>query len=163
MLLGKVITYLLQTVVTFLVLLPLYMLLALFDYNDGIESFVGFVVQPVIGLIVSFITILTCTLIGLPIRLSRAINDWWVRKPIIPISGIVLASILITLSVLPGLSSTVTYMDGEYAITKETPNETMVITGWCLLAFAILHLYPLAFLRLRRHLPSDTTNKTYTL
>ena len=151
---NKILSYLLQSIATCAILLPLYIVLALLDYNGGFPSFIGFILQPLIGLLLSIITILVCTIIGLAIRVVNRINSWWIRRPFIPITGFIIATTLILLSFLPSVRETISYMDGEYPIQKEVPNETMILAGWFLLAFCILHFYPVAYIKNKRLPPS---------
>ena len=67
-----------QTVLTFIVIFCIYMVFALLDNDFGIDGLLGlFIFQPIIGIILSALTIIVCLTIGLPIRLHKKINYWW--------------------------------------------------------------------------------------
>lgn len=69
------IVLLLQCIITFVILMVIYMVFVLIDYQGGIDSLLGVaIIQPIIGALISILTIIICILIGLPLRVSNKIN-----------------------------------------------------------------------------------------
>lgn len=61
----------LQGIITFITLILIYMILVLLDYQGGFDGFIGTTFfQPIIGGLISIVTIGICLLIGLPIRIN---------------------------------------------------------------------------------------------
>lgn len=141
----------LQVPLTFAVLLPLYMGFAISDIQElDFISFTGLIIlQPVFGLILSTITILICLIIGLPIRLNNRLKTWWTNHSNLPIIGMCVSILLICFSFLPSLkTSTVATIDGSEKIIF-IPNLVLIISGWSLMAFSIMHYFPKKFLFIR--------------
>ncbi|MEZ5015917.1 MAG: hypothetical protein R2800_02620 [Flavipsychrobacter sp.] len=140
----QLISYIFQTIASFVVLMVVYMLLALTDYQGGIGGLIGLTFfQPIMGAIFSVLTILACTILGLPIRLSKSIRHWWVRRPFIPILLFVTAVVFIIIAFLPDQMQWGSYWEGDSEIPIRIPNLYFIATGWFTLAFALLHFYPL--------------------
>jgi hypothetical protein len=133
----------LQGIVTFITLLVIYMIFVLLDYQGGIDSFIGTTLfQPIIGGLISMVTIAICLLIGLPIRISDRINKWWTSRMWLSILGILVGLSLIVLSLLPSMTETITTtIEGEI-IQKQIPNIGFATSGWFLTGFSLLHLFP---------------------
>jgi len=135
--LSNLIVFLIQSTLTLFLLLFIYMILVLIDYEGGFDGFVATtVVQPILGLFFALVTIGICLLIGLPIRISQPINSWWRKNYWI---GIV--SLFIGTSLL-GASLYFTEMYRETDIEKEIPNITLATSGWFITAFSVLHIFP---------------------
>ena len=133
--------FIFQLVLTFVLMFCVYMVFALLDYQSGIDGLVGLpLFQPVFATIISIVTISLCFVAGLPIRLHRGVREWWVRYYYIAIIGIVAGFVLLALSLLPQFQMTV-LTDGQ-DVTKQIPNIGFVMTGWFILAFSTLHLFP---------------------
>jgi hypothetical protein len=143
---GKVLNILticLQLVTTFILLLGIFLFLS-FLYNEkGFSEIVGFVLfVPVIGSIISALTIALCILAGLPLRLNKKINTWWSDHYFLPISCAACGLIFLFLSILPYFEETVyPILDGQPTM-RQTPNTFLACTGWFLTAFMTLHTFP---------------------
>lgn len=133
----------LQVALTFVATVCIYMVYALFDSDFGFDGLFGLVIiQPIIGAILSLLTIFLCLLAGLPIRLNKNLNHWWTTHFYISLLGAVCGLIFLALAFLPNLQDTVTtQIDGQETI-KHIPNSFLAYTGWFLTAFSLLHLYP---------------------
>jgi hypothetical protein len=119
------------------------MLLAVLDYQGGIDSLVGLtLLQPIIGIIFSFFTVFVVSFIGLPIRLSNKINNWWREKFYISLVVCLVGFILIIASFLPFLEQDIVTIEYGTEITKTIPNTFFLIVGWFTIAFGMFHLYP---------------------
>lgn len=144
----------LQTLITFFSLLIIYMIMVVLDYQGGIDGFIGVsIIQPMIGAILSIITIMICFIIGIPVRFYKKLNEWWQSKFFIAFIGSVIGFILIITALIPSMRETIqTDVDGE-TIMKTIPNVSIFIAGWFCAAFNLLHLYPpqkiTAFIRSR--------------
>lgn len=148
--LSRIITITYQVITTLILLLIVYITLVMLDYNGGIDSFIGVIIfQPLIGLIISFITISICILAGLPIRLYKPLNDWWLSHQLIPILMIISGVILIIVSFSPAFRDIATYYDDEIEmeITREVPDTILLATGWFSIAFFNLHFYPITLIK----------------
>lgn len=136
-----------QVGMTLVTTFGLYMLFAMLDYQGGIANFVGLtVLQPIFAILLSVVTVIVCGLIGLPVRLNRKLNEWWRThfyvSILIGLSGLIACAISLT----PGFIEEITYnMDGSDR-THTVPNQILSITGWFLVAFGTLHVYPPKFL-----------------
>lgn len=133
----------LQGTVTFITLLVIYMSFALLDYQGGIDSFIGTTLfQPIIGGLISMVTIGICLLIGLPIRISDKINKWWTSRIWLSILGILAGLSLMILSLLPSMKETITTIVEGEIIQKQIPDIGFAATGWFLTGFSLFHLFP---------------------
>jgi len=129
-------------------LLGIYMILVLTDYEGGFDNFVTTTIfQPILGGIICFISIFLCFLVGLPIRFAKTINNWWTNHFFIPVVGIVLGISLIIISFIPALRETVKVNSEGVDRLKEIPNVILGITGWFVTGFFALHTYPPTFIR----------------
>jgi len=133
----------LQGIIAFITLMAIYMIFVLLDYEGGIDSFIGTTLfQPIIGGLITIVTIGTCLLIGLPIRISKRINTWWTKRLWISILGALLGLSLIILSLLPSMLKTIDITMENEMIQKQIPNLGFGTTGWFLTCFSLLHLFP---------------------
>ena len=102
---SEIVITLIQIGATFIVLMLTYMLFALIDYSSGINGFIGITfIQPIFAAIASFISIVFCFLLGLPIRLSNRINYWWTDHFYLPLTILFIGIVLLSLSVIPFFS-----------------------------------------------------------
>ena len=144
-----------QIVVTFIVTFCIYMFLALFDNDFGFDGLFGlFIVQPIIGVILSVLTIIACLSLGLPIRLSKKVNYWWATNFYISIIGVISGLTLLFLALLPNFNDAATVIINKQETLKQIPNSTLSYVGWFLTAFSLLHIY------LPRQLTERTQNMT---
>ena len=124
-----------QAGVTFVALLGVYLLLALLEYRGGFPAFVGlFTFQPVLGALFSFVTVGICALLGLPLRLA-AFGHWWRQRALLVLGGAAAGGMLLPLALLL-----------RDATNPPASNEPFVLglagSGWFLLAFCLLHVFP---------------------
>lgn len=140
---SEIVITLIQIGATFIVLMLTYMLFALIDYSSGIDGFIGITfIQPIFAAIVSFISIVFCFLLGLPIRLSTRIKDWWTDHFYLPLTILFIGIVLLSLSGIKLFSKEIVNFTDCAEVEKVVPNLEMVISGWFLMAFSILHTYP---------------------
>jgi hypothetical protein len=119
------------------------MTFVLLDYQGGIDSFIGTTLfQPVIGALISTVTIGICLLIGLPIRVSNKINTWWTKRIWLSIFGGVLGLSLLVFSALPSMTEAINTTIENEVIQRQLPNIALATTGWFLIGFSLLHLFP---------------------
>jgi hypothetical protein len=132
-----------QFALTFIATVCIYMISAILDSNFGIDGLFGLIIiQPILAVIFSILTIIACTIVGLPIRLIKSVNKWWRDHWYISIMGIIVGSILFLLAFSPSLQEVITVqLDGEDTL-KEIPNLTLICVGWFTTAFNLLHIYP---------------------
>jgi hypothetical protein len=139
----KLILIFLQIGLGFVVLLGIYMLFALLDSDFGVDGLIGLIIfQPILGCIISALSIGICFIIGLPIRLNKQICKWWKKHFYLSIILLIGGLIILLLSLHPALAESVKISIDGYETVKNTPNEVLLSIGWFLTAFSILHLYP---------------------
>ena len=143
---NRIITILnigLQIALTFIATFFIYMFFALLDSDFGIDGIFGLLFfHPIIGILLSSITIIVCLIIGLPIRLNNKINNWWINNSYISIVGILIGLAFLIFSILPQYKETVNICKGETLAVKQIPNKILSYIGWILTSFSILHTYP---------------------
>lgn len=147
-LLINALIFLFQLIFTFAITFSLYMMMAIIDYDGGFDNFVGLALfQPILGVILCSITIFVCFIVGLPIRLNRKINKWWSTHFIVSISGFIAGLVCLILSVMPmyRVHGFIT-IDGIER-HKDIPNTFLSMTGFFLVAFCALHIYPPRLIR----------------
>lgn len=98
-------TLLFQMFMTGCVLIVIYFIHVLLDATDfGFDYLVGFILfQPIIAFVLVSTTITICLVVGLPIRIMRAVNQWWIRKPAISTIGVAVGFMLLILAFHPSL------------------------------------------------------------
>jgi hypothetical protein len=138
-----ILTIVLQVALTFVWIICVYMIYSVFDSDFGFDGLFGLVIiQPIIGAILSLVTIFLCLFVGLPIRLNKNLNRWWTKHFYISLIGFFCGLTFLVLAFLPNFQHSVTtHTDGQATI-KYIPNSYLAITGWFLTAFSLLHLYP---------------------
>jgi len=130
-----------QMVLTMLTLMVLYMTMAIFDTDGGIDGLAGlFFFHPVSALLCAFVTVVICTLAGLFIRLHPRVFRWWTRFFFLDPMLIVFGFILVLLSA--GFTEIRSIEGPEGPVAREVPNAYMFLSGWFLLAFGLMHLFP---------------------
>lgn len=140
----------LQSGMTFLLLIAIYMIFVLLDYQGGIEGFLGTMLfQPLLAGLLSGVTIAVCLVVGLPIRIRGTINSWWTKNLWLPITTLLIGICFLILSGHPTMRETVSTTIENQSGQKEIPNLTFVTMGWILTAFSMLHVFPSSDLRLR--------------
>jgi uncharacterized protein YacL len=138
-----ILTIALQITVTFITTFCIYLLFALLDNDWGFDGLFGLlIIQPIAAIIFSILTIFICLIIGLPIRLNKNLNHWWIKNFYFSIIGVVLGLILLFLALLPIFEETIKIEINGQPTLKQIPNTFFSIIGWFLTAFSILHTYP---------------------
>lgn len=98
----------------------------------------------IIPIILIPLTIGICLIVGLPIRLSSKIYNWWLSNSYIAFIGLTLGFIIILLS--PNFTNNIKIVENGVQTYKDFPNETILGTGWFVTAFFLLHFYPIRFI-----------------
>jgi hypothetical protein len=114
-----------------------YMLAVAMTVYDGLLSMIF---QPIMGAIFSGIAISLLLIVGLPIRLSKKINNWWRKHWWISFVIGTVAFIMMCVSWLPYLR--VKVMDPELDMMVDSFHPVLAIGGWLMTLFAVLHFYP---------------------
>ena len=114
-----------------------YMVAVVLTVYDGLASFV---LQPIIGIILSTFGILICFGLGYPLFKIRKINEWWRKNWWISFVVGTLGFILMALSVNDSFSHSV--IDPETEMDAWVPNPYLSVIGWFITLFAVLHFYP---------------------
>jgi hypothetical protein len=156
---GLILLY--QLIFTFLVLFAIYMIYALLDVIEiDLIAGIGFMVfQPILGIVMTSLTIIICMIIGLPIRLINTINHYWKAKPFLSIVGTITGFVLLFLSFGNKFTELKEVMINNETILKKVPNITIALTGWFLIAFSLLHFYPQSLFKLLKRRLSSKPNK----
>ncbi len=141
-------SFVFQLLSTFIMLLVTYMIFALLDMDDFdmITEVSFFVFQPIMGIILTVLTILVCLILGSPIRFISRLNVWWINKPGLFLIGFTIGMVLLLLSFNSNLTNTETFLSDGEEKTKEVPNTYFAITGWFLIAFNLVHFYPMSLI-----------------
>jgi len=143
---SKIITILIlifQFTLTFIAIFCIYMLFALLDNDFGIDGLFGlFIFQPIFGVVLSILTIIVCLIVGLPIRLNKKLNHWWITNFYISIIGTFCGLILLIFALVPIFNETTIITENGQETLKHIPNSTLSYIGWFLTAFSLLHIYP---------------------
>ena len=138
-----ILTVVLQFALTLIVTFCIYMFFAFLDNDFGFDGLFGLIFfQPIIGVVVSGLTILLCLIVGLPIRLHKKLNYWWTTNFYISILGAIIGLALLLLAILPQFHETVTAtIDGQETL-KQIPYPSLTLIGWFLTTFSLLHIFP---------------------
>lgn len=138
-------TFVFQLLLTYGVLFGIYMIFAILDSDEAdlINELALLIIHPLYAFLLSSAAIFCCALIGLPIRLIAAIRVWWTSRPILVLVGTLTASALLLLSLTSTFADHRTILIAGEQKTKQIPNLYLVATGWFLMAFCLLHFYPL--------------------
>ncbi|NOS93258.1 MAG: hypothetical protein HOP30_15165 [Cyclobacteriaceae bacterium] len=95
-----------------------------------------------IAIALSILTIFTCLMVGLPIRIFKRANHWWYTHYSVAIIIIICGVTFLYLSSLAIFSENIKYdIDGEAGIER-LPNTQLSIPGWLLITFGLVHFYP---------------------
>lgn len=133
-----------QLLVTFVVLFAIYMIIALLDILQlDMIGMIGFVIfQPLLGILLSAVTLFLCLVIGLPIRLIEKLRLFWIENFWITFLLLGTGALLLILSFSP--QYTVVHLEtiDDHTVERHIPNAGLALSGWFLVAFALLHFYP---------------------
>jgi hypothetical protein len=143
-------TFLFQISATFIFLIILFMLYSILDNVDAdlANMTVLLFINPLWGILFSFLTIVVCAFIGLPIRYKTNLHNWWLRHSYIPLIGFMLGVSLLIIAFHGNLTQDMTTIIDDESFKKQAPNTTLTIIGWFICAFSILHCYPFAIIKL---------------
>lgn len=136
-------TILFQIFIAFVTLFIIYMIFALLQpSNYDFPNAVGFLIfQPTFAFFLCSATIVACIIVGLPIRLVQEVYNWWSKKPYLIFGGVTVGIILLIVS-LTFTKTTNIEIDGNVR-TTQVPNTSIATSGWFLIAFCLLHFYPI--------------------
>lgn len=150
---SSAISILFQFILTSIVLFAIYMVYALLDIPEiDMIAGIGFLIfQPILGFILTFLTIIACLIVGLPIRLVRKVRDLWLSKPLLPIAGAAIGILLLFLSFDNNFTELKEVTLDYGTVDKEVPNTKLALIGWFLTAFSLFHFYPQSLLRVIRN------------
>lgn len=119
------------------------MIFALQDNDFGLDGLFGFfIIQPVFAIIISALSIFICFILGLPIRFNKKIKSWWVNHFYITLIAIFIGVLLLIISFFPIFRENVFVNINDEKSLRVIPNLTLVILGWFLITFSILHTFP---------------------
>ncbi|MBS1487474.1 MAG: hypothetical protein JST43_07775 [Bacteroidetes bacterium] len=143
---------LIQSAIAFGMLMIIYMVFVLLDYQGGIDGLVGATLfQPIIGGILSLITIAICLIIGLPIRLIETLKLFW-SKYYLSIFGILIGLTCLVFAFNPSMIEKAKVIENNVEIVKDIPSLKLVVAGWFGLSFSILHSFPIIIIELIENL-----------
>lgn len=135
-----------QLCITFVVIFCIYMGFAVLKAQAAlVELFEFVIIQPLLGALCSAATIVICFVAGLPIRGNERLYKWWFSHPSVPLSGIGISIVLFALSLYPPFMDSHNINIANETVTHNVPNHILSITGWFIVTFCLLHLYPGAF------------------
>jgi hypothetical protein len=90
-------------------------------------------------------TIVSCIIVGLPIRIIQKVYDWWSARPMVSFFGLLTGLVLMTLTLNDGFMEKEIIVVNKQELVKEVPNNYLLLFGWFLTAFFMLHFYPKHF------------------
>jgi hypothetical protein len=141
-------TFLFQISATFIFLIVLFMLYSILGNveADLASMTVLLFINPLWGILFSFLTIVVCVLIGIPIRYKTNLHNWWLKHSYIPLVGFIVGVGLLIIAFHGNVTQDITTIIGDERFKKQAPNTTLTIIGWFICAFSILHCYPFAIM-----------------
>jgi len=151
-----------QLTITFLTLYLLFNIFFITKSNEraGIVEGLGFEnSRAMYAVIIILFTIAICLLIGLPIRLIPSFRNWWTRRPAINILTFLCGLFLIFLYRNSFFSQETISTSSGILTTFVLTDPYTVLAGWFLVAFSLLHLYPIVFLKLTGLKSNSVNNK----
>lgn len=153
---SSTLSILFQVAITFFVLFFIYMIHAFFDTLEiDMIAGIGFLIfQPILGFVITSLTIIACLLVGLPIRLIDAVHRFWLSKPFLPLLGAAAGMALMLLAYNNHFTELKEVTIDYGTIQKEIPGKELLLSGWLFTAFSLLHFYPqslLVYLRSKKN------------
>jgi len=141
-------TFFFQLFSSAVVLFSIYMIAALltnieFDMVAGIGLLIF---QPIVACLLILATFFICLLFGLPLRKSKKIAKWWKDRQFIPVAGVFVAFLFLIMSFLPAFTTVQQVQLDEEVAERSMPNGILGSISWFLLAFCMLHFYPLSLI-----------------
>ncbi len=88
-----------------------------------------------------------CLLVGLPIRLVPKLNQWWTRMPVINEVMFIIGLGLLVFYRKSFFNFETIISNSGVSETYSLSNPYPVLTGWFLIGFSLLHLYPISFMK----------------
>lgn len=133
-----------QVVITFIVLFVIYMIYALLGLLEiDMIAGIGYLIfQPILGFVFTSLTILACLLLGLPIRLIKGVRQFWLSKPLLPLTGFFAGIVSMLLAYNSHFTELKEVTLDFGTIQKEVPEIRLAIAGWFVTGFSLLHFYP---------------------
>lgn len=92
------------------------------------------------------ITIIACLATGLPLRFIPAIHRWWISKPLLQVSLLLIGISILFLSLLPPLKISQQFIENEKTVIRYFVNEYISLTGWFITGFCLINTYPLTII-----------------
>ncbi len=139
----SIVVIIFQVGLTLMTSFIMYMVLAVLDYQGGIDNFIGLALfHPILAILFSLLTVVVCGLPGLFIRLNHKLNIWWRTHFYFSILTGFIGFLACIMSFMPGFAEDLIYQSDGMDMVKTVPNTMLFIFGWFMLAFGILHTYP---------------------
>lgn len=126
-----------QVLAAFVVGLGYYLLAMAMTVYDGLMSMI---LQPIMGAVCTVVVIIMMLVIGLPIRLMKKLNRWWIRRWWLAMLLGALAFVMMMVSWMPQLR--IKLLDPDTGCQIDSFHPPLAITGWMLTIFAVLHFFP---------------------
>ena len=130
-----------QVIACMIVLWITYMVFAVLDTEWGFDGIIGLLYQAIWGVLLSGLSILVVSIVGLPIRLYTPLRKWWSQSIWLPTLILFCGGLLLVLSILFSADQVVE-PEGGSAVLKRIPQLRLAVSGWFMLAFGVLHLFP---------------------
>jgi hypothetical protein len=143
------ITFVFQISATFFFLVAIFMMYSILDNEeaDFISVWILLFENTLWGIIFSVLTIFVCGIIGLPVRYNINLNNWWMKHAYISLIGFVIGFLILMLAFHDSYTGTIDTVFNRDTLIKHTPNIILIIAGWFICAFSILHCYPFAIIK----------------
>jgi hypothetical protein len=141
-----------QVFITFLTLYIIFILFFVSKTNEkaGVVEGLGFEnSRTFYALMTITFTIVICLLIELPIRIVSTVHTWWTHRPIINILAFLCGLSMIFLYSNSFFSHETTHTSLGVATSFELADPHIILTGWFLVGFSLLHLYPISCCKLK--------------
>jgi hypothetical protein len=142
-------TIIFQISATFIFLLAIFMMYSILDNEEAdlISLSILLFEDPLWGILFSVLTIFVCGIIGLPVRYNINLHNWWVKHAYISLIGFVIGLLILMLAFNDSYTENVDTDFNRDTLKKHTPNLFLIIAGWFICAFSILHCYPFAIIK----------------
>jgi hypothetical protein len=131
--LAHIITYFLRIIITLIVLMSVYFVFALINYQSGFDGFVGMLLfQPLFALSLACITTFLVSILGLPLIFNKKLNRIW-KAAFYPVAlGIFIVLLLLVVVALAFAN----FISWNFNLITQ---ESTAIFAWFSLAFLVIH------------------------